>query len=127
MLHPMGPGGFSPHLPFPPDFRPPFPGDFADFHHHQQQHHGGFHMVPLIPTCDFNPGGGQNNDVSAGLPYPSPPVGGGEFPSSSPHSSTSSLPSDFGGSADHCFPSPPLSDCSLPDYHVPPPSEPILC
>jgi LIM homeobox protein 1 len=132
--HPMGPGGgFGPHLsPFPPDFRPPpfAPGDFSDFHHHQQQqqqqHHGGFPMEQMMPPCEFT--AATNNASSTAMPYPSPPVGGGgEFPSSSPNASSSPLPSDFGGSADHCFPSPPLSDCSLPDYHVPPPSEPILC
>ncbi len=131
--HPMGPGGgFGPHMtPFPPDFRPPpFPGgDFSDFHHHQQQqqHHGGFPMEQMMPPCEFT--AATNNASSTAMPYPSPPVGGGgEFPSSSPNASSSPLPSDFGGSAaDHCFPSPPLSDCSLPDYHVPPPSEPILC
>jgi LIM homeobox protein 1 len=133
--HPMGPGGggFGPHLsPFPPDFRPPpfAPGDFSDFHHHQQQQqqlHGGFPMEQMMPPCEFT--AATNNTSSTSMPYPSPPVGGGgEFPSSSPNTSSSPLPSDFGGSAaDHCFPSPPLSDCSLPDYHVPPPSEPILC
>ena len=135
--HPMGPGFPPPPnggmgLPFPPDFRgSPF-GDFADFH--QQHHGGGFPMEQLMPPCEFNSSSGGSNPASAGLPYPSPPIGGGDFPpsSSSPHSTSTSppsttMPSDYTGAADHCFPSPPLSDCSLPDYHVPPPSEPILC
>jgi LIM homeobox protein 1 len=137
--HPMGPGGFPPPpnggmpLPFPADFRPPpFPGDFADFH--PQQHHGGaFPMEQLMPSCEFNAAAGPATNSSTGLPYPSPPISGGDFPrtASSPNTSSSSPPtsmaSDFTGTADHCFPSPPLSDCSLPDYHVPAPSEPILC
>ena len=91
-------------MAFPPNampgfqFRSPFPPqDCQNF-----DFGGGFGGFPIeqgMPPCEFT--------SQAPLSYPSPPMQ--EF------------------QADPCFPSPPLSDCSLPDYHIPQPSEQIVC
>ena len=123
-----GPGGqFEFRPPFPPqheamfpggpppgDFGPPFPGP-------------GPHNYPIeqgIP-CDFGP-----IPSSSSGPFPSPPLHQGDtFPPSSLSSSSDSFPlpavSGGGGAVGSSegslggFPSPPLSECSIPDYHVP--------
>ena len=94
-----GPGQFEFRPPFPPqECGPgPFPGDFG----------GGFppsgpHNYPIeqgVPCQDF---GGPG-------PFPSPP---GDFGPG---------PGDFAGpeSGSGAFPSPPLSECSVPDYQIP--------
>ena len=125
---PGGPGGqFEFRPPFPPqheamfpggpppgDFGPPFPGP-------------GPHNYPIeqgIP-CDFGP-----IPSSSSGPFPSPPLHQGDtFPPSSLSSSSDSFPlpavSGGGGAVGSSegslggFPSPPLSECSIPDYHVP--------
>ena len=106
-------------MPFPPngiafEFRPPFPPqDCGPF----PQDFGGFpHNFPIeqgIP-CDFGPNTSSPNHSQ--LPFPSPPIHQGDFPTSG----------DF-PSSDPCYPSPPLSDCSIPDYHLPQPSDSMVC
>ena len=98
----MGPGQFEFRPPFPPqECGGPFPppGDFGAFPS------GPPHNYPIeqgVP-CDFGPNGGP-----AG-PFPSPPLHQGDFPPNS-----GDFPDGCGG-----FPSPPLSDCSIPDYQIP--------
>ena len=93
-----GPGQFEFRPPFPPtDCGGPFPpqGDFGGYPS------GPPHNYPIeqgVP-CDFGP-------------MVSPPLHQGDFPPSS---------GDF-PSSDGCgggFPSPPLSECSIPDYQIP--------
>lgn len=104
-------------MAFPPnsiafEFRPPFPPqdcfpqDFGGFPHN-------FPIEQGIP-CDFGPNTSSPNHSQ--LPFPSPPIHQGDFPTSG----------DFPGS-DPCYPSPPLSDCSIPDYHLPQPSDGMVC
>ena len=92
-------------MAFPPNimpgfqFRPPFPPQDCQGF----DFNGGFGGFPVeqgMPPCEFTSPQG----------YASPPMGE-SFP------------------AEPCFPSPPLSDCSLPDYHIPQqqPSEQIVC
>ena len=92
-------------MAFPPngfDFRPPFPPqDCQGF----EFFNGGFPVEQNMPPCEFP-------FPSGTPPFPSAHQDYGEFQSLQ---------------AEPCFPSPPLSDCSLPDYHVPQPSEPIVC
>ena len=133
ILHPMAfpPNGF--------DFRPPFPPPpdcgFEFFN--------GFPVEQnMPPACEF-PGSGPfpsqlaNPDSAAAVvgSFPSPhhPDQSGSFPDQSAsfpsphHPDYAELPGSL--QADPCFPSPPLSECCLPDYqvHHQPPAEPVLC
>ena len=105
MAFPMGFGG-------PGDFRPPFPPPDNQFDYG----FGGFPQEQNMPPCDFTFGGPPGGPIMTSLP-----------------SDFSSGPADYGQPInstpqDPGFPSPPLSDCSIPDYHVPQQStEPIVC
>ena len=95
-----GPGQFEFRPPFPPqECGPgPFPGDFGAFPPSAPHNYPIEQGVP----CDF---GGPG-------PFPSPPQHQGDFGPG---------PGDFAGpdSGAGAFPSPPLSECSVPDYQIP--------
>ena len=113
-IHPMG----FPHMGFGGEFRPPFPPpDCGNFDY-------GFVPYPQeqpMPPCDFSfqqdgpPPMNIQQDFSAPGDYnPQTIVTSGPLPPLPPQ--------------DPVFPSPPLSDCSIPDYHVPQQAaEPIVC
>ena len=105
---PFPPNGLAPfefRPPFPPQDCPPFP-EFPGFPPHN------YPIEQGVP-CDFGPGAGGG--PGAQLPFPSPPLPGHDFPP------VSGVGDGFPGSDPCSFPSPPLSDCSIPDYHVPAP------
>ena len=106
--------------PFPSqfEFRPPFP----------PQDCGGppGPGAPFPPPGDFGPFPPANYPIEQGVPcdfgapqpFPSPPLHQGEFPPTS---------GEFNNSEGIGFPSPPLSECSIPDYHVPHTSDGMVC
>ena len=100
MAGPGHPGQFEFRPPFPPqECGPgPFPGDFGGFPPSAPHNYPIEQGVP----CDF---GGPG-------PFPSPPQHQGDFGPG---------PGDFTGpdSGAGAFPSPPLSECSVPDYQIP--------
>ena len=99
-----GPGQFEFRPPFPPqDCAGPFPPPGPEFGGYQPPHN--YPIEQGVP-CDFGPLTQQPG------PFPSPPLHQGDFPPSS---------GDFPSSECSDFPSPPLSDCSIPDYQIPAP------
>ena len=105
--------------PFPGqfEFRPPFP---------PQDCGGPAGPGAPFPPGDFGPFPPANYPIEQGVPcdfgppqpFPSPPLHQGEFPPTS---------GDFNNTEGVGFPSPPLSECSIPDYHLPHQSDGMVC
>jgi len=116
-LHGLPPG--PPGFPGQFEFRPPFPpqdcgapaGPGAPF---QPPDFGPF------PPANYPIEQGVPCDFGAPQPFPSPPLHQADFPASS---------GDFSSSEGIGFPSPPLSECSIPDYqhHLPHQSDGVVC
>ena len=105
------PGQFEFRPPFPPQDCGAPPGPGAPF---QSPDFGPF------PPANYPIEQGVPCDFGAPQPFPSPPLHQADFPASS---------GDFSSSEGIGFPSPPLSECSIPDYqhHLPHQSDGVVC